>query len=291
MELSDPIILEETHTTYAQSPYRAQVEAKQGAHAMNKRAEPRATTFHGNAPIEIVDLESESVDMKVDDSVIQDVERGFRRVRLVMGNAEEGSEDAFPDALSDDTTGGTQSPASEPINGDRTALDKKRKSNSNKKKKVVQKKVVIPEEPEEPDSPQDILERHLRQRHYELEALQGLHSTFVHLHSLLDDPIAAPYPQAMSRIVSELLDEAISEIIEDAHFQLLTNPDDFALTSASSSTSSSIDIFGQDTASIRNNCFLCGNGCGRLISANRYAPHLEKCTGLNENKLSKPSRA
>jgi hypothetical protein len=28
--------------------------------------------------------------------------------------------------------------------------------------------------------------------------------------------------------------------------------------------------------------FLCDNGCGRYIAANRYAPHLEMCMGLKQ---------
>lgn len=51
-----------------------------------------------------------------------------------------------------------------------------------------------------------------------------------------------------------------------------------------------LDIFENDYTNYTPQSFQCDNGCGRTISSNRYAPHLEKCAGLSSRNLPRSSR-
>ena len=207
---------------------------------------------------------------------------GIKRVHMTM----EAAGDPFQhlDSLvGDNVESSSKDPSKAPKNGSSNGFSSSNTSH-NKKKKAASKKVVVEEEIVFTE--QDLLDKQIRERKNELEALQRLESTMLSLSHMMEDPSASPYPTAVSRAISDLLDEVILDVIQDAHICLLFRPDEAVLTL---NGRSGLDVFGQDPSSIRADSFQCGNACGRIISSNRYAPHLEKCTGLQGTKW-KPSR-
>ena len=207
---------------------------------------------------------------------------GLKRLHLTMDNqgdasssAESGLLNNGGDAHSDSSKGRKNGSSTSSSSG---SSHTKKKKSSSKKVAVVEEEIVLTE--------QDLLDKQIRERANELEALQHLENTMSSLSELMKDSSASPYPMAVSRAISDLLDEVIVEVVQDAHICLLFRPDEAVLTL---NGRSGLDVFGQDPSSIRADSFLCGNSCGRLISSNRYAPHLEKCTGLQGAKW-KPSR-
>lgn len=169
--------------------------------------------------------------------------------------------------------------------------DKTRTSNSsssNSKKKKQAKPVVVEEEIIFDE--QDLYEKQIRERNNDLEGLQELHHTMARLTAMMKDSSNKnALSRAVSRAISDIFDEIIVEVIEDTHFSIVSHPDDF--NQGVILNERGADIYGQDGASIRTDSFLCGNSCGRIISSNRYAPHLEKCTGLQGTKFSKSRRS
>jgi hypothetical protein len=203
-------------------------------------------------------------------------DKGVKRITLVQGppeTEEDGSSLSHPDSI--DLTNDIPQ-------------DKKKRGKGNGSSKKKSKKQPPPEPEEEiVFTEQDRLEQQLRERGNELEALQQLHATISKLSSMLVKEEQAPFPRAVARTVSDLLDEVIFEIVQESHFCLLVDHEEAKrrLEPRGGGT----DIFGQDPAAVRTDSFMCGNHCGRLVSSNRYAPHLEKCTGLSGMK-AKPSR-
>ena len=154
------------------------------------------------------------------------------------------------------------------------------KRKKTKSKPVVEEEIVFTE--------QDLLEKQLRERNNDLEGLRELHHTISRLNAQLNDPQRSAFPRAVSRAFSDILDEIIVELIEETHYAIVSHPGDE--NQGVLRTERGVDIYGQEAASIRTDSFLCGNMCGRVVSSNRYAPHLEKCTGMQGAK-SKPRRS
>lgn len=202
---------------------------------------------------------------------------GLRRIRLVCGTP-------------GDSSPSTQSSAAMFIDEElQSMMDEGRpaSTSSNGKRKKAKPKPVVEEEIVFTE--QDLLEKQLRERNNDLEGLRDLHHTISRLNSTLSDSNRSLFPRAVSRAFSDILDEIIVDLIEETHHSILTHPGDE--NQGVLRNERGVDIYGQEAASIRTDSFLCGNMCGRVVSSNRYAPHLEKCTGMQGATKSKPRRS
>jgi hypothetical protein len=201
---------------------------------------------------------------------------GIKRIRLNLPPEPLETEDPALHAMEEDSE---VNYLDDKLSG-KSSTDRKssRKSTSKKKKpSSSQKKVdLTPEEMEE--TPDELIARRIRERGNELDALVDLKTTINSMKTMMEDQTGGLFARAMASIVSDIFEEVAVEIIQEAHYQIITgSEEDLAIRMAGKT---SMDIFGQDPAAIKNESFLCGNMCGRIISSNRYAPHLEKCTGM-----------
>lgn len=201
---------------------------------------------------------------------------GLRRVRLVCGTPGDSSpstQASAPFVLDEELQSLLEDarPTSAASNGKR----KKAKA-----KPVVEEEIIFTE--------QDLLEKQIRERQNDLEGLRDLQHTMSRLSAMICDPNQGAFPRAVSRAFSDVLDEIIIDLIEETHYSILSHPGDE--NQGVLRNDRGVDIYGQEAASIRTDSFLCGNMCGRVVSSNRYAPHLEKCTGMQGAK-SKPRRS
>mmetsp|Transcript_11588 Transcript_11588/g.34796 ORF Transcript_11588/g.34796 Transcript_11588/m.34796 type:complete len:174 (-) Transcript_11588:3659-4180(-) len=104
----------------------------------------------------------------------------------------------------------------------------------------------------------------------------------------------------------EVLDEVIMDIVLDVHRRVRTGQDDlsdleqpaepagvFPPPGPANPWRGQKDVFGQSISATASAVITCTN-CGKRLAASRFAPHLEKCMGVNERgggTSSRPARA
>jgi len=86
-------------------------------------------------------------------------------------------------------------------------------------------------------------------------------------------------------VVDDMINELSMEICFEVHKKLKTGcvcQKCEAKWASNTIDFSDVDIFGKNMNNYTPEAFACNNeGCKRVIAASRYAPHLEKCMGLN----------
>jgi len=90
------------------------------------------------------------------------------------------------------------------------------------------------------------------------------------------------FVNAILSVVDDLINELSMEICFEVHKKLKTGRVCRKCETKWASKKSDTDIFGKSMNNYTPESFTCNNeGCNRVIAASRYAPHLEKCMGLN----------
>jgi len=103
------------------------------------------------------------------------------------------------------------------------------------------------------------------------------------------------FTNAILAVVDDIINELSIEVCFEVHHKLKTGrvcQDCEAKWSLNTIDYNDIDIFGQNMNNYTPRSFGCKNeGCNRVISASRYAGHLEKCMGLNTRGSTRVRRS
>lgn len=119
-----------------------------------------------------------------------------------------------------------------------------------------------------------------------LETLKAFKSTYQHVDAGLNARI-------LHDISNEILKEICTKVFHEVCRRVLSEGLDIerlAFYGVIPDEKSSLDVYNRDVTSYQPQPFYCDNNCGRTVSSNRYAPHLEKCTGLYSRNLPRATR-
>jgi hypothetical protein len=97
--------------------------------------------------------------------------------------------------------------------------------------------------------------------------------------------------RAFFSVMNDIYEEVANEVILEAFKKVSTDDIDLHRDIAYALPPNvDVDIYGQDFSSYAPESFQCDQGCGRQIAANRYAPHLEKCSNLSTARVGSSRR-
>lgn len=99
--------------------------------------------------------------------------------------------------------------------------------------------------------------------------------------------------KAMQGVANEILREICLDVFHEVCRKVVNEEIDIETETcygAIPNDKSVYDVFNRDVTNYNPQPFYCDNNCGRTVSSNRYAPHLEKCTGLYSRNQPRASR-